>query len=54
MILQNSAYIENGKRISLSRGKIQLQSEAAEVFYKEIKIKELTHIPEKYASLFVK
>jgi len=33
MILRNSRYVEDGKIIPMTRGKIQLQSEAAEVFY---------------------
>jgi hypothetical protein len=53
MVLQNSAYMENGKRIPLTRGKIQLQSEAAEVFYKDIRIKSISRLPEKYAPLFM-
>jgi hypothetical protein len=52
MILQNSAYMKDGKRIPLTKGKIQLQSEAAEVFYKEIKVRTITALPSEYASLF--
>jgi hypothetical protein len=52
MVLQNSRYLENGKPKPLTKGKIQLQSEAAEVFYKDIKIKNLEELPKKYASYF--
>lgn len=52
MILKNSRYVENGKEIPLEKGKIQLQSEAAELYYKNIEIKELESLPEKYARYF--
>ncbi|KAA5548810.1 3-keto-disaccharide hydrolase [Adhaeribacter rhizoryzae] len=52
MVLQNSRYVDNGKIIPLAKGKLQLQSEAAEVFYKDIKIKKLPELPKKYAAYF--
>jgi len=52
MVLQNSRYVDNGKVIPLTKGKIQLQSEAAETFYKEVKIKELEALPAEYAAYF--
>lgn len=53
MILQNSRYVQDdGKAISMIEGKIQLQSEAAEVYYKNIMIKELSGMPVQYSSLF--
>ncbi|WP_347159401.1 3-keto-disaccharide hydrolase [Pontibacter chitinilyticus] len=52
MVLQNSRYVENGKTIPLTSGKIQLQSEAAEVYYKDIKIRNLKEMPAKYAAYF--
>ena len=52
MILQNSRYVENGKKVPLQKGKIQLQSEAAEVFYKDIKIKEIKVLHSDYAKFF--
>ncbi|AHM60640.1 hypothetical protein D770_11915 [Flammeovirgaceae bacterium 311] len=52
MVLQNSRYVENDKDIPLTKGKIQLQSEAAEVFYKDIKIRSISEMPKKYASYF--
>ncbi|WP_299511777.1 DUF1080 domain-containing protein [Mucilaginibacter sp.] len=36
----------------LVKGKIQLQSEAAEVFYKDVQIKSINGIPSEYASYF--
>ena len=35
----------------LTKGKLQLQSEAAEIFYKNIKIRPITEFPEKLAAL---
>lgn len=52
MILQNSRYVEDGKKVPLQKGRIQLQSEAAEVFYKDIKIKEIKSLHKDYKALF--
>ncbi|QIA08771.1 3-keto-disaccharide hydrolase [Draconibacterium halophilum] len=52
MILRNSRYIKDGETLPLDKGKIQLQSEAAEVFYKDIEIKELDKMPEDFAQYF--
>ena len=52
MILKNSRYVEDGKKVPMNKGKIQLQSEAAEVFYKKIELRNLTSLPDKYAELF--
>lgn len=52
MILQNSRYFDNGSYTPLTKGKIQVQSEAAEVYYKEIMIKGLEAMPLQYASYF--
>ncbi|HOW09701.1 MAG TPA: DUF1080 domain-containing protein [Bacteroidales bacterium] len=52
MILQNSRHFENGGFLPLVKGKIQIQSEAAEVFYKDIKIRKLDKFPEKYEKYF--
>jgi hypothetical protein len=35
----------NGKEVPLTRGKILLQTESAEVFYRNIEIRELKQIP---------
>lgn len=54
MILKNSRYIApDGQEVPLTQGKIQLQSESAEVFYSDIQIKELTALPKVYDKLFV-
>jgi hypothetical protein len=52
MVLQNSRYVENGKEIPLTKGQIQLQSEAAEVYFKDVQIKPLKNMPAAYAVLF--
>lgn len=52
MVLQNSRYMKEGKAIPLKKGKIQLQSEAAEVYFKNIQIKGLEAMPAKYTGLF--
>ncbi|MEX0314047.1 MAG: DUF1080 domain-containing protein [Allomuricauda sp.] len=45
MILHNSRYEINDKEVPLIKGKIELQSESAEVFYRNIKIRSIDSIP---------
>ncbi|HEX8349256.1 MAG TPA: DUF1080 domain-containing protein [Hymenobacter sp.] len=52
LALSNSGYTKNGGRLPLTHGRIQLQSEAAEVFYKDILIKPLGAMPAEYAKYF--
>ncbi|WP_298484981.1 DUF1080 domain-containing protein [uncultured Maribacter sp.] len=53
MILKDSRYIdENGKEVPLIQGKIQLQSEAAEVFFKDIKIRKIDSLTQEQSNLF--
>lgn len=52
MISQNSRYVTDGKSTPLTKGKIQLQSEAAEVYFKDIRIKSIQQFPEKYSAYF--
>ncbi len=53
MILKDSRYIkEDGSSVPLTKGKIQLQSEAAELFFKHIKIREIDALSPKHAMLF--
>lgn len=53
MALKNSRYVQNdGARIPLKKGKIQLQSEASEVFFKDIKITEIDAMPKAYRQYF--
>ncbi len=48
----HSSFVVKGKHQPLTHGKIQLQSEAAEVFYKDIMQKPLKEMPEQYARYF--
>lgn len=52
MVLQNSRYVENGRSFPLTKGKIQLQSEAAETFFRDVKIKPLKELPKEYQLYF--
>ena len=52
MALENSRMIKDGKEVPLTKGKIQIQSEAAEVYYKNIKIRQIDHLPEVYSQYF--
>ena len=46
MILHNSRQIINGKEIPLTRGKIQIQSEGSEIFYRNIRISSIDKLPD--------
>jgi Domain of Unknown Function (DUF1080) len=46
MVLQNSKQLVNGTETELTKGKIQLQSESAEVFYRNIKIRPIDELPQ--------
>ncbi len=52
MVLRNSRYIKDGETLPLDKGKIQIQSEAAEVYYKDIEIRELETMPETFAQYY--
>ncbi len=52
MILKNSRYVDGNKSIPLKKGKIQLQSEAAEVYYKDINIREIESLSQEYLKYF--
>lgn len=52
MAISNSGYKDGDQRKPLTHGKIQLQSEAAELFYKDIMIQKISGIPSKYAAYF--
>ena len=45
MVLNHSQQWDNGKSTPLVKGKIQLQSEGAEIYYKEIKIMPINQLP---------
>jgi len=46
MVLYNSRQLDGDKELPLSKGKIQIQSEGAEVFFKDIKINNIKGIPD--------
>ena len=48
MVLYHSQQSDNGKMSPLNRGKLQIQSEGAEVFYKLIRIRSLNAIPAEF------
>ena len=49
MVLENSREkLPDGNIVPLTNGKIQLQSEAAEAFYRNIQIRQIAEIPEAY------
>jgi hypothetical protein len=52
MVLANSRYWNGTAFVPLTKGKIQLQSEAAEVYYKDIQMKKLVELPVEYALYF--
>lgn len=52
MVLQNSRYIDNGKTLPLTKGKIQLQSEGSEVYFKDIRIKQINALPDEYKGYY--
>ena len=52
MALKNLRYTAEGGDVPLVEGRLQLQSEAGEVFYKGIEIRPLEQIPEEYISYF--
>jgi hypothetical protein len=51
-VLLNSKFKENGILKPLVKGKLQIQSEAAEVYYKDILIRPISKIPAKYLKYF--
>jgi Domain of Unknown Function (DUF1080) len=45
MVLYNLRQVENEKETPLTKGKIQLQSEGAELFYRNIQLEEISALP---------
>jgi hypothetical protein len=48
LVLTNPRYKEGEREIALSHGKVQLQSEGAEVFYRQVEAREISEIPAEY------
>ncbi len=44
MVLYNSRHYMDGQELPLTKGKLQLQSEGAEVFYKDIRIRSIENL----------
>ena len=54
MILNNSRQVINSKEVPLIKGKIQIQSEGSEVFYRKIRICSIDKLPTKIQSDFIR
>lgn len=52
MALKNSSHKQGDSLVPLKRGKLQIQSEAAEVFYKDVMIRQIDAMPREYAGYF--
>lgn len=52
MALSGSAYPENGETHPLTKGRIVLQSEAGEVFFRRLQLQPLQALPEAYRQYF--
>ena len=48
MVNTNCSKIENGQKIPLTKGKIQLQSEGGEFYIREIELEKIKKIPDEY------
>jgi hypothetical protein len=46
MVIQNSRQIDDGQESPLTKGKIQIQSEGAEVYYRNIRIAPISKLPD--------
>ncbi|HVR74597.1 MAG TPA: DUF1080 domain-containing protein [Planctomycetota bacterium] len=51
MVLTNPRHVDGGKVTPLRSGKIQLQSEAAELFYRKVEIRPIGEIPQEHLDL---
>jgi hypothetical protein len=45
MVLYHNRQMDNGQELPLTKGKIQIQSEGAEVYYKQIKVQPIDRLP---------
>ena len=52
MALKNSRYQDGEKSVPMTGGKLQIQSEAAEVFYRDLEIRPIPAMPAEYARYF--
>jgi hypothetical protein len=52
MALRNARYKDGDRFVPMTGGKLQIQSESAEVFYRDIAIRPISKMPAEYAKLF--
>jgi hypothetical protein len=52
MALRNARYRIGEKFAAMTGGKLQIQSEAAEVFYRDIEIRSIPAMPKEFEGLF--
>lgn len=52
MALRNSRHLVDGKEVPLTKGRILLQSEAGEAWFRDVMIRSIDEIPEEYKSYF--
>jgi hypothetical protein len=52
MALANARYKEDGRWVPMTRGTLQIQSEAAEVFYRDIEVRTISAMPAEYMHYF--
>jgi len=52
MALRNARYKDGDKSVPMTGGKLQIQSEAAEVFYKDLEIRSMPSMPAEYLPYF--
>jgi hypothetical protein len=50
MIKTNCSKIENGEKVPLTKGKIQIQSEGGEFFIRKVELEKIKEIPAKYVN----
>ena len=51
MALKNARYQDGEKVVPMTGGKLQIQSEAAEVFYRDLEIRSIPAMPAEYAAV---
>ncbi len=52
MVLKNARYKDGDRWVPMTGGKLQIQSEAAEVFYRRIQVRDLPAMPAQYSRYF--
>jgi hypothetical protein len=53
MVLTGLRHRVDGKEVPLTKGKIQLQAEGAEVFYRKIEVRKIDKVPEHFLKAVV-